>query len=257
MIDVDALTAADVALAITPGAVRRPVAEAILTFLFALSTNLVEQDKIVREGGWRGDLPKLGRNIQGRVLGSVGFGNIASEMFRMAQSLGFGRLIASDPYADPAVARSMGVELVPMQEVLAESDYLTINCFLSAATRGLIGEAELRQMKPTAYLINTARGPIVQEPALVRALDEGWIAGAGLDVFETEPLAADSPVRKLRNAVLCPHALAWTEELVRDNGMEACDNILAIARGEAPASVVNKEVLKRPGFQAKLARYRS
>jgi phosphoglycerate dehydrogenase-like enzyme len=252
MIDVDALTAADVALAITPGAVRRPVAEAIMTFIFALATNVVEQDRVVRDGGWRGNLPRLGRNIRGRVLGSIGCGNIAREMFSMAQSLGFSRLIAHDPYAEPCA----GVELVSKDELLAESDFLTINCFLSAATRGLIGEAELRKMKPTAYLINTARGPIVQEAALVRALNEGWIAGAGLDVFEKEPLPADAPIREARNTVLTPHGLAWTEELVRDNGMEACDNILAVARGEAPATIVNKEVLDRPGFQRKLERYR-
>jgi phosphoglycerate dehydrogenase-like enzyme len=252
MIDVDALTAADVALAITPGAVRRPVAEAILTFVFALATNLVEQDRIVREGGWRGNLPRLGRNIRGRVLGSVGCGNIAREMFSMAQSLGFGRLIAHDPYASACP----GVELVSMDELLAESDFLAVNCFLSAATRGLIGEAELRRMKPTACLINTARGPIVNEAALVRALNEGWIAGAGLDVFEKEPLPPDAPIRTARNCVLSPHGLAWTEELVRDNGIEACDNILSVARGEAPATVVNKEVLDRRGFQQKLERYR-
>lgn len=256
MIDVDALTSADVALAITPGAVRRPVAEAIFTFIFSLTTNLVVQDGIVRRGGWRGDLPALGRNIRGRVLGSVGCGNIAQEMFRMAQSLGFGRLIATDPYVDPAQAASFGVELVPFDELLAQSDFLAVNCFLNASTRGLIGEPELRRMKPTSYLINTARGPIVQEAALIRALQERWIAGAGLDVFETEPLPADSLLRTLDNAILSPHGLAWTEELARDNGMEACDNILAIARGEVPSTIVNKEVIQRPGFQAKLARYR-
>ena len=256
MIDVDALTAADVALAITPNAVRRPVAEAIFTFIFALSTNLLVQDRIVRQGGWRGNLPALGRNIKGRVLGSVGCGNIAQEMFRMAQSLGFGRLIATDPFVDPKQAAALGVELVSMDELLAQSDFLAVNCFLNAATRGLIGEAELRKMKPTAYLINTARGPIVQESALVRALQERWIAGAGLDVFETEPLPQDSPMRHLENAILSPHGLAWTEEIARDNSMEACDNILAIARGEAPGTIVNKEVIERPGFQAKLARHR-
>ena len=256
MIDVDSLTAADIALAITPGAVRRPVAEAIFTFIFSLTTNLLVQDRIVRQGGWRGDLPALGRNIKGRVLGSVGCGNIAQEMFRMAQSLGFGRLIATDPYVDPAQAAALGVELVSLDELLAQSDFLTVNCFLNAATRGLIGEPELRKMKPTAYLINTARGPIVQEAALIRAVQERWIAGAGLDVFESEPLPSDSPMRGLENAILCPHGLAWTEELARDNGMEACDNILAIARGEVPSTIVNKEVIQRPGFQAKLARYR-
>jgi phosphoglycerate dehydrogenase-like enzyme len=111
-------------------------------------------------------------------------------------------------------------------------------------------------MKPSAYLINTARGPIVQEESLIRALTERWIAGAGLDVFEQEPLPAASPLRSLENVVLSPHGLAWTEELVRDNGAEACDNILAIARGEVPSTIVNKEVISRPGFQAKLARYR-
>lgn len=253
MIDVDALTAADVALAITPGAVRRPVAEAILTLVFALTTNLLRQDRLVRQGKWRGDLPTLGRNIRGKTLGSIGCGNIAEEMFSMSGSLAFGRRIATDPYVDPARVAALGVELVSMEEVLQASDFLAVNCFLNNSTRGLIGAKELRAMKPTAYLINTARGPIVQEAALIEALREGVIAGAGLDVFEREPLPSDSPLRELDNVILCPHGLAWTEELARDNGLEACDNILAIARGEVPQAIVNKEVLNRPGFQAKLA----
>jgi len=256
MIDVDALTEADVALAITPGAVRRPVAEAILTFIFALTTNLLIQDRIVRRGGWRGELPSLGRNIKGRTLGSVGCGNIAQEMFRMAGSLGFGRLIATDPYISQDQVRTLGVELVSMEELFGASDFLAVNTFLNARTRGLIGETEFRRMKPTAYLINTARGPIVQEQALIRALREGWIAGAGLDVFEQEPLPPDSPLRELENVILSPHGIAWTEEIVRDNGLEACSNILAVARGEIPPNIVNKEVIDQPGFQRKLARYR-
>jgi phosphoglycerate dehydrogenase-like enzyme len=257
MIDVDALTAADIALAITPGAVRRPVAEAILTFLFALTTNLMEQDRLVRSGRWRGELSRLGRNLAGRTLGSIGCGNIAQEMFRMAGSLGFGRLIASDPYVAPELVAPLGVEMVTMEEVLCAADFVCVNTLLNRNTRGLIGEAQLRRMKPTAYLINTARGPIVDEAALIRALEERWIAGAGLDVFENEPLPPGSPLRALENVILAPHALAWTEEIVRDNGLEACSNILTIARGEVPASVVNKEVIQRDGFQRKLARYRS
>jgi phosphoglycerate dehydrogenase-like enzyme len=257
MIDVDALTAADIALAITPGAVRRPVAEAIFTFLFALTTNLRTQDRLVREGRWRGDLPKLGRNIRGRTLGSLGCGNIAKEMFRMADSLGFGRKIASDPFVTREQAAAVGVELVDFGELLAESDFLAVNTLLNKSTRGIIGENELRQMKPDAYIINTARGPIIQEAALIRALKEGWIAGAGLDVFEQEPLPENSPLRELDNVILSPHGLAWTEEIVRDNGIEACDNILSIARGEVPDTIVNKEVIQQPGFQNKLARYRS
>jgi phosphoglycerate dehydrogenase-like enzyme len=255
MIDVDALTAADIALTITPGAVRRPVAEAVLTLIFGLTTNLIIQDKLVRAGRWRGDLPRLGRNIKGRVLGSLGCGNIAREMFRMSQSLGFSRMIATDPYVSTEQATEVGVELVTMEELFTQSDFLTVNTLLNRHTRGLVGETELRLMKPTAYFINTARGPIVQEAALIRALQEKWIAGAGLDVFEEEPLPAGNPLRGMENVILSPHGLAWTEEIVRDNGIEACGNILKIARGELPASIVNKEVIERPGFQQKMARY--
>jgi phosphoglycerate dehydrogenase-like enzyme len=256
MIDVDALTAADIALAITPNAVRRPVAEAIFTFIFALTTNLLEQDRTVRAGKWRGSLPRLGRNIKGKTLGSLGCGNIAQEMFAMARAFGFGRLIACDPYAPAEKAAALGVELVSLDELLASSDFLTINTLLNSQTRGMIGESELRRMKPSAYLINTARGPIVRQAALIDALRAGRIAGAGLDVFEEEPLEPGSPLRDLDNVILTPHGLAWTEEIVRDNGLEACSNILSIARGEAPSTIVNKEVIGRPGFQAKLARYR-
>ena len=174
----------------------------------------------------------------------------------MAQSLGFGRLIACDPYASSEKAAARGVQLVGMDELLGSSDFLTINTLLNSQTRGMIGAAELRKMKPSAYLINTARGPIVRQADLIDALREGRIAGAGLDVFEEEPLEPGSPLRQMDNVILTPHALAWTEEIVRDNGLEACSNILSIARGEVPTTIVNKEVIDRPGFQAKLARYR-
>jgi phosphoglycerate dehydrogenase-like enzyme len=257
MIDVDALTEADAALAITPNAVRRPVAEAILTLIFALSKNLFAQDRTVRRGAWRGDLPSLGFTLDGKVLGSIGCGNIGSEMFRLAGSLGFGRFIAHDPYADPASARALGVELTSLEEVLRESDFLTVNTLLNASTRHMLGEAQFRTMKPSAYFINTARGPIADQQALTRALRENWIAGAGLDVFEHEPLAKDDPLLTLDNVILAPHGLAWTVEIARDNGLEACDNILSVMRGVAPASVVNRGVLTRPGFQAKLERFRA
>jgi phosphoglycerate dehydrogenase-like enzyme len=256
MIDVNALTAADVMLAITPNAVKRPVAEAILTFIFALSKNLLVLDRVTRAGGWRGDLTRLGRDLPGRVLGSVGCGNIARELFRLARPLGFGRLIACDPYVSQDQVADLGVEIVDMDTLFRESDFVCVNTFLSEQTRGLVGEAQLRLMKPTAFLINTARGPIVQHPALARALREKWIAGAGLDVFPAEPPPKDDPLFSLDSVILAPHALAWTEELMRDNGIEACQNILAIARGELPAAIVNREVIERPGFQEKLARYR-
>ena len=254
-LDVAALTAADVLLAITPNAVRTPVAEAILTLILALAKNLRAQDRVTREGRWRNALPSMGRNLRGQVLGSIGYGNIGREMFRLAEPFGFARRIASDPYVPPASAASSGVALVSLEEALRDSDYLAINCPLNDETRGLIGESELRLMKPTACLVNTARGHIVPEAVLLRALREGWIAAAGLDVWEQEPPPANHPFFELENVVVAPHALAWTQELARDNGREACDNILAVARGELPSAIVNREVLDRPGFRAKLARY--
>jgi phosphoglycerate dehydrogenase-like enzyme len=256
MIDVDALTAHDVVLAITPNAVRRPVAEAILAFVFALLKNLPEQDRLTRRGGWRGDLTRLGRNIPGHTLGSVGCGNIARELFRLAAPLGFSRLIASDPYVRQEDVAGLGVEMVDMETLFRESDFVAVNTLLNAKTRGLIGETHFRLMKPTAFFINTARGPIVQEAALVKALKEKWIAGAGIDVFEQEPPPKDHPLFALDNAIVAPHAIAWTQELMRDNGVEACRNVLALSRGALPGGIVNREVLERSGFQRKLEKYR-
>jgi phosphoglycerate dehydrogenase-like enzyme len=256
MVDVDALTEADAVLCITPNAVRRPVAEAILALVFALLKNLPEQDRLTRSGKWRGDLTRLGRNIPGNALGSVGCGNIARELFRLARPLGFSRLLASDPYVSQDQVADLGVEMVDMDTLFRESDFVAVNTLLNKNTLGLIGKQHFDQMKPTAYFINTARGPIVQHDALVAALREGRIAGAGIDVFPTEPPPADDPLFTMDNVIVSPHALAWTQELMRDIGTEACQNVLAIAKGEAPGGIVNREVLDRPGFRKKLARYR-
>lgn len=257
MIDVDALTANDVMLTITPMGVRRPVAEAILTLVFALLKNLRLQDRLTRGGGWRGDLSKLGRNIPGHVLGSLGCGNIAQELFRLAAPLGFSRLIACDPFIQPAQVAHLGVEMVDMDTLFRESDFVTVNTPLNKHTEGLVGSHQFDLMKPSAYFINTARGPIVRHEALVRALREGRIAGAGIDVFPSEPPPKDDPLFEFDNVIVSPHALAWTEEIMRDNGDEACRAVLAVSRGETPGGVVNREVIARPGFQRKLARHRS
>lgn len=253
-IDVAALTRCGVLLTITPHAVRGPVAEAILTLIFALAKNLLEQDRTVRRGGWRGQLSRLGKDIQGKTLGSLGLGNIAREMFRRASALGFVRFIAHDPYVEAQVASACGVEPVSREALFRESDFLVINCPLNHQTRGTVGEQELRWMKPTAYLINTARGGIVQQEALVRALRNNWIAGAGLDVFEREPPDPADPLLELDNVVLAPHGLAWTEELVRANTRQACESILAVASGRLPDHVVNREVLDSAAFRSKFRR---
>lgn len=256
MIDLDALTAAGVALAITPNAVKRPVAEAILTLIFALAKNLREQDRIIREGKWRGGLSRLGATLEGKVLGSIGCGNIAREMFRLAGSLGFANFIAYDPHLPAEQAASCGVKLTTLEQVLRESDFVAVNTLLNAGTRGMIGEDQFRLMKPTAFFINTARGPIVDQAALTRALEERWIAGAGIDVFDKEPVPPGERLLALENVILAPHGLAWTTELARDNGLEACDHILQVSRGEIPDGLVNRKVLDNAAFQDKLAAYR-
>lgn len=255
-IDTEALTEAGVVLTITPNAVKRPVSEAIFAFIFALAKNLPMQDRVARAGKWRGDLGRLGINVGGTTLGSVGCGNIGRELFRQAQSLGFGRFLAYDPYVTQEQVAGLNIELVDIDTVFRESDWVTVNTLLNKSTTGLVQERHFRLMKPTAYFINTARGPIVEHAGLVKALKENWIAGAGIDVFPVEPPPADDPLFSLDNVIVAPHAMAWTKELMRDNGYEACDNVLAISRGELPPGAVNRAVFDNPKFQAKLARWR-
>jgi phosphoglycerate dehydrogenase-like enzyme len=157
----------------------------------------------------------------------------------------------------PDTIRTEGVEPVSLEDIFRRSDYVLINCPLTPGTRKLVGAAQLALMKPTAFLINTARGPIVDEAALVEVLRERRIAGAALDVFETEPLPAGSPLLSLDNVILTSHSIGWTEELFRDMGRIDCEGALAVMSGEAPPSVVNPAVLDRPGFRRKLAEYQS
>lgn len=256
-IDVDAITEAGIVLSITPNAVKRPVSEAIFAFILALAKNLRQQDRITRAGGWRGDLPRLGVSISGTTLGSIGCGNIGQEMFRMSQSMGFKRRIAYDPFVRPEQVSALGIELVDMDTVFRESDFVTVNTLLNKNTEGLIQERHFRLMKPSAFFVNTARGPIVDHPSLARALKENWIAGAGIDVFPVEPTPKNDPLFELDNCIVAPHAMAWTNELMQDNGCEASDNVLSVSRGELPGGVVNRAVLEHGGFLAKLEKFKS
>ena len=256
MIDVDACTAAGVALAITPNGVRQPVAEGALTLALALLKRLPEKDRTVRQGRWRGDLPTFGRTSTGVTLGSVGLGNIGSEFMRLAGAFHFRRLLAYDPFISPERAAALNVELVDLDTLLRESDVVAVNCPLSRETYHLIGERELSLMKPTAYLVNTARGPIVDQAALTKVLQKKGLAGAGLDVLEKEPPDANDPILELDNVILCPHAIAWSDELMYDVTAEACQACIDLAHGELPKAIVNKEVLDNSLFQEKLSRIR-
>ena len=244
----------DIAVYITPAGVVRPVASSIVLFVLALSHNLVLKDRMVRRGEWVESTRHLGTEPRGRVVGTIGLGNIAGEAVKLLRPFGVSRFLAFDPYIDAEKASASGTQALAFDDLLRLSDYILINCPLTPQTRGLIGDREFSLMKPTAVLINTARGPIVDQNALIRALESGKIRGAALDVFEKEPIEPDSPLLKMDNVILTSHSVAWTEELFRDMGRIDCEGALAVMRGDAPANVVNKEVLNRPGFLKKLAK---
>lgn len=255
MIDLQAATAANVAIFITPDGVRRPVAESVLTLMLALSKKLLIKDQLTRAGRWREHFHHVGTLIGGRTLGIIGVGNIGAEVVRLIKPFEM-RVLAFDPYASREVCDALGVQLVDMDTLLRESDFVSVNCPLTEETRHLVGAREFALMKPTAYFINTARGPIVDQQALTTALKSSQIAGAGIDVFEVEPVPPDEPLLQLESVIVAPHAICFTDEALRDNGRGDCQGLLACAQGEAPPHVVNKEVLSKPEFQAKLARFR-
>ncbi len=250
MVDVPALTEAGVMLCITPNAIRRPMAVAIITFILTLSTRLRIKDKLIREGRWAEKANYHGVGLVGKTLGSIGMGNIGHEMFLLAKPFGM-KHIAYDPYVTQAAVTDVNVKLVDMGTVLAESDFLNISCLLNEETRHLIGEKELSKMKESAFLINTARGPIVDEAALIKALQQEWIRGAGLDVFEVEPIPPDNPLLNMDNVIVIPHALGWTDQLFMSMWDEILRQISQIICGEVPEGLVNREVLDKPEFQCK------
>ena len=250
-VDVPALTKAGVALTITPDGVRRPVATIILTFVLALAHNLIIKDRLTKTGRWAERTNYMGTGLTGNVFGSIGVGNIGREVFKLLAPLEM-KHIACDPVADKAEMAKAGIKLVDMDTLLRTSDFVSVSCPLNEKTRGLVGGRELGLMKKTAYLINTARGPIVDEKALIQALASKQIAGAALDVFEIEPTPADNPILKFENVITTPHALCFTDECFRLIAESAFRSTLAVARGEAPATIVDRAVLQHPAFKARL-----
>lgn len=239
--DVAALTAKGIVLTNTPLAVRRPVAVAALTMIFALAGRLLKKNTIVREGRWNDRTNFMGQGLTSRTLGVIGAGSIGIELLTLARPF-FGRMIAADPYADPQRLGAVGADLMTVEQVMSQADYVVVACLLTDETRHLIDDTRLRLMKPSAYLVNMARGPIVDEAALVRVLAEGRIMGAGLDVTEVEPIAMSSPLLAMENVLITPHALCWTDECFLDIAATALRSIADVSLGRRPAHVVNPAV---------------
>ena len=256
-VDVEACTQAGIALVITPDGVRRPVAVSIITFILALSGKLIAKDRLTREAaaGFAKRGEYMGMGLVGRTLGSIGIGNIGAELFRLIKPFDM-KLIAHDPFADPKLAAELGVELVGLEDVFRRSDFVSVSCPLTPETRHLVSADRLALMKPTAYLINTARGPIVDQKALTRALAERRIAGAGLDVLEKEPPDANDPILKLDNVILAPHALCWTDQCFAGNGAADVRAVLDVQQGREPRAVVNRDVLERTTWRNRLLEFR-
>ena len=253
-VDVEACSKAGIALVITPDGVRRPVAVSIITLMLALTGKLMVKDRLTREAaaGFAKRSDHMGVGLVGRTLGSLGIGNIGAELFRMAKPFDM-KFIAHDPFVDKALAAELGIELVGLEDVFRRADVLSVSVPLSAETRHLVNAERLALMKPTAYLINTARGPLVDQKALTKALQERRIAGAGLDVLEQEPPDPNDPILELDNVILAPHALCWTDQCFAGNGAADVKAVLEVQHGRTPRGVVNREVLNSPAWKNRLA----
>ncbi len=251
-VDVPACTENGVLLTIAPDGVRRPVATSILTFVLSLSHQLLIKDKLTRTGRWEDKNDYMGMGLVGRTLGLVGMGNIGKEVFKLAKPFGM-RHITFDPYITPADAAELDVEQVDLETLMKTADFVCVCCPLTEETRGLIDAKRIGLMKRTAYLINTARGPIVDQKALTTALQNRQIRGAGLDVFEQEPIRNDEPLLTLDNVIVTPHSICWTDECFEGNGRSACESIISVASGKIPLWIVNREVIDSLKFQQKLA----
>jgi phosphoglycerate dehydrogenase-like enzyme len=253
-VDLPACTEAGIALVTTPDGVRRPLAVATITFILALAGRLFVKDRLTRQGpkGFDQRLDHMGVGLVGRVLGSVGVGNIGAEMFRLGKPFDM-RFIAHDPYINPSLAAELDITLVDLDTVFRESDFVTLNCPLTPETHHLADARRLALMKPTAFFINCARGPVADQKALIKVLQERRIAGAGLDVFDPEPPHPDDPILKLDNVILTPHALCWTDEMFEANGGTDMQAVLALSRGNVPRGIVNRNVVDSPIWQKRLA----
>jgi phosphoglycerate dehydrogenase-like enzyme len=253
-IDLAACTDHGVAVFNAPMALDHSTASSALLFMLALAKRLPQQERIARQGRWDLQPSVMGGELQGRTLGIVGLGHSGRELVRLVAPFDF-HVIAYSPHADPSVASDLGVELTSLEEVLRRSDFVSLHCRLTHATRGLIGAVQLALLKPSAYFINVGRGELVDQAALASALRERRIAGAALDVFQVEPLPLDDPLLELDNVILTPHWSASTCDVWKATGRVMAEGMLRAARGLLPENIVNPEVLERPEFREKLGRF--
>jgi len=247
-IDVPAATAQGIVVTYTPGLLDDSVADYTFALLLSLARRVHEGHSAMREGRWK---IAWGNDVGGKTLGIVGCGRIGMAVARRAS--GFAMRLLAYNRTPKQEAEKLGVKFVSLGELLAQSDFISLHAALTPETRGMIGEAQFRKMKSGAFLINTARGALVDETALVKALVEERIAGAGLDVFTTEPLPPDSPLRSTPHLLLSPHQASSSRETGERVSLAVAKAIVDLMHGRQPENVLNPEVFKTPQLRARLA----
>jgi D-3-phosphoglycerate dehydrogenase / 2-oxoglutarate reductase len=249
-VDILRATKLGIVVANTPQATAQSVADHAIALLFSVARQVPRHDRLIRGGQWDSLAAMPIGHFSGATLGLVGFGRVPQLVVRKLGGFGM-RVLVYDPLLDRGVVAARGAEPVSLEELLRTADYVSLHCPLTDGTHHLIDEKALRTMRPGAVLINTARGKIVDERALVRALQEGWIRAAALDVLETEPPAADNPLLKLENVVLTTHQGGYSDTYPKEFVEASIEAILDVAAGRRPYSVVNPEVQPRDKRLAK------
>ena len=251
-IDVKAANDLGILVSNTPEYCLEEVSDHTMALILACARKLIQLDKAVNSGKWDSLERKHIRyhvwpgilRLRGQTLGLVGFGKISRRLVPKAKGFGL-RILAYDPYVDPSTARRMGVESVELERIFRESDFLSVHVSSTTETLDLIGLEELKKMKPTAYLINTARGKVIEEKALIEALKEGYIAGAGLDVLDHEPPEKYHPFFDLDNVIITAHSAHYSETSMEELKKQPVEDVLRVFKGEWPSGLVNPDAKDR------------
>ena len=251
-VDVPAMTRAGILVTNTPWPMPRPVATIALTFILALAGKLMQKDRLTRTGRWHERMDHMGMGLTGRTLGVVGAGRIGKELLRMARVFDM-QLLAADPYVNAVELATIGARKVDLPTLLRDADFVVTIPLLNDETRHLMSAPQFALMKRSAYFVNVSRGPVVDEPALIAALQSGRIAGAALDVFEQEPVDPANPLLAMDNVIVTPHSLCWTDECFHNMATTGLASIVDALSGRVPEFVVNRDVLEHPRVREWLA----
>lgn len=244
-IDIDACTERGIAVVNAPQPVGRAVAQSTLGMLITCAGRAVRLDNHVRERGFDGRIAEMGNTLYGKTVGTIGMGMIGSNVVDLLEPFDV-EVVTHDPYLPEEQAAELGVELVDLDTLLASSDFVSLHCPLTDETRGMLGTAEFKQMKESAYLVNTTRGGLYADAELAEAIEEGWIAGAAIDVFEDEPHVEGNPLLELDDCLLTPHMAGVLIETMTEQGEIVASAIRSRLHGELPGNLVNPDVYDDP-----------